>query len=525
MPIFSPSVARLSPSVARPLVLIYPLQYPEKAEANASKKRRPEQAPAVKEDTSKPDGYTPQGRLRQGVLAVQRFLVGSQVVDVKIYSPEDPSVIRALKEGRIRVNSSEPSEIDDNTRLKIARAMGALYTMTVVIDKLEPKNPELPSDEMRLVAVLTEVQTKQHWQEISQAGGVSESTLVGNTRSTNLYDTLANTITMRFMAGPLRSYAKSVPDPAMLPQSPRPLDLSIKPLDMWEEARNIRTRGTTLIKDNRIEDGIQVLRRAINLTPRASEGRIALIQAYLDHQYLSETIIEARRALQVIPNTDTTGRQKVVDLLLEAARRKGDSATSRVTLERLLQDDPTNIALRIQYAESLLAQGDKLEAERSFKETLRLAPDSMGASNGLIRLALIENDMDKAISISENTNLTPMGRFVTTQTLVQFIITKTHTDFVNNKLGWEQSTLSREFFYKSIVMQQGRLKKLPRQIEKNMPSSLLKDVTETVFQLYNTQKRQLNILTQILDQISIHLESGSASAKTETERLLETWDK
>jgi tetratricopeptide (TPR) repeat protein len=520
MPLFSnPLNPRhaVNPNNARPLLLLFALS-DGVAEAKDKNKSRQQPVAAVKEDESKPDGYTPEGRLRQGAASVQRFLVQSQVVDVKVYAPEDPTVIRAGLEGRVRV--LPVGEMDEKSRLKLAQAMGALYTMTVAVEKLgdkpETKNAAIASDGMRLFAVLTDVKTKKTWREEAYAG---------SDRSNNTYDTLANTIVMRFMAGPLRPYAKFVPDPAMLPQSPRPLDLSAKPMDLWEEARSVRTRAETLLKDNRIEDGIGILKRAINLTPRASEGRIALIQAYLDNQYLGEAIIESRRALQVVPVVDKMGRQKIVSLLLDAAQRKGDGATLRVALERLLQDDPNNLDLRIQYAGALLLQGDKIESERMFQEVLKMAPSSLGANNGLLHLALREGDVNKAVKISENPSLSPMDRCIATQILSKSLLDTLYTDFKHNKLGWQQSTLSREFFYKSINAQQERLKIVSQQIEKHTTPSLLREAVESVSQTYNIQKRQLSTFSQILSKMSSHLESGDASARAEVDQLLETWGK
>jgi tetratricopeptide (TPR) repeat protein len=524
-----------NPLSARPLLLLFALPERE-AEIKDKRKARPEPVAVVKEDENKPDGYTPEGRLRQGVASVQRFLVQSQVVDVKLYVPEDPTVIRAGFEGRVRVLPA--GEMDERSRLKLAQAMGALYLMTVAIERVPEKSIEKydgnslgdpMGDSMRLLAVLTDVKTRKSWREEAKAGaGATSDSLipvsVGNGRN-NVYDTLSNTIVMRFMAGPLRSYAKFIPDPAMLPQSPRPLDLTVKPMDREEEARSIRTRAETLLKDNRIEDGIGILRRAVNLTPRASEGRIALIQAYLDNQYLGEAIIESRRALQVVPVTDTAGRQKIVALLLEAAQRKGDSATLRVALERLLQDDPNNLDLRIQYAGAILLQGDKIEAERIFQEVLKMKPDNLGASNGLLQLSLLEGDVNKAIQISENPNLSPMGRCLATQVLVKNILEKTHTDFTHNKSGWTQSTLSREFFYKAINAQNERVKIASKQLEKHVTPSILREAAESVSQTYHVQKRQISALGQILSKMSNHLESGDVAARAEVDELLEAWGK
>jgi cytochrome c-type biogenesis protein CcmH/NrfG len=522
----------------RPLLLLYPLPSPE---TKADKKKKPREAPAsVKEDTSTPDGFTAGSRLQQGVASVRRLLVDSQVVDVKTYSPDDPTIIRALQEEKIKPSASR--EIDESARLKVARNIGAMYVMTVAVDKIENRPPigaqnaELSTENVRLIGVLSEVKTRKRWKEEHQTGanttpmgsGMASETPTFNRVSNNalvnrtIYDTLANTVVMRFLAGPLRVYAKSVPDPAMLPQNPRPLEITPESLSPQEEAQGVRLRAEALIRDNRVEDGIQILKRSINLTPRSSEGRIALIQAYLDNQYLSEAIVESRRALQVVPSSDKAGRQKIVGLLLEAAKRKGDSNTSRVTLERLLQDDPNNIDLRVQYGEILFALNDRLEAARVFQEVTRLSPGNLGAYTGLVRLAIAEGDIPRATRQSEDSSLSALDHCLATQVLVQEVLKKVHTDFVHNKLGWEQSTLSRELFYKSLGAQQDRLKMLLGQNDKYAPPI---EATEAVVRTQVGQKKQLNLLTKILKLMETHLETGDSVAKVSVGKLLEDWEK
>lgn len=70
-------------------------------------------------------------------------------------------------------------------------------------------------------------------------------------------------------------------------------------------------------------------------------------------------------------------------------------------LREAVRVSPTNIPLRLHWAESLLTHGHAAEAEKEFREALSLAPDHSGLKMGLARSFLAQNKNSHALALIE----------------------------------------------------------------------------------------------------------------------------
>jgi hypothetical protein len=169
-------------------------------------------------------------RTRAAARAVRDQFIESGVVEPVLYDPEMPLFVRAMREADVK--PADPAAPAEEDRVAIAKAVGALYSVEVTTYD-PPAEKGLSAIDLEMRA--TSVETRKAWDERTLAtagggfspvrsGGGDGPDLAGpgtpataTTPAGNAVISAANTLVLRFLAGPMRDYFKDAVPPSLLP--------------------------------------------------------------------------------------------------------------------------------------------------------------------------------------------------------------------------------------------------------------------------------------------------------------------
>jgi tetratricopeptide (TPR) repeat protein len=222
-------VAASAAAPAKPLVLLF---------AGAPTPPAGAATPGVIATPESSDGLTDERRARIAARAIRDCLSDSNVVDVVLYSPASPLFVRIAQDAHLRL--SDPDEPSDAERLAIGKAIGALSVVTITARSLT-KDQNAVDVDFHAVDVATKKQYSDEALAGSQfllgstkragtpAGNVPLPT-VATPLDDNAWLSVANTLTLRYLNGPLGVFTRAVPAAALLsPPSGVPADVAAPP--------------------------------------------------------------------------------------------------------------------------------------------------------------------------------------------------------------------------------------------------------------------------------------------------------
>ena len=183
-----------------------------------------------------------------------------------------------------------------------------------------------------------------------------------------------------------------------------------------EKARSEFEKGSTALADNKIEEGIVHLERAINLYSDYYEAQELLATAYMKQENWVKASVALHRALQIEPKAVTA----MVSLGEVLRRQKKYEDGEKLLQDALALDDKSWLA-HYTLGRIYWEKKDLINAGKQIAFTLQLAPEfadsRLLAGNIFVRAHLLENAI---VEYEEYLRLDPKGQFAAeTRQLVQ----------------------------------------------------------------------------------------------------------
>lgn len=451
---------------AKPLVVVFAPHYPA-----------PRQATPGAGTVAAPGKPADEEELT-AMRAVRELLQRSRLVEAIGYYPDAPMFARAQAENKIR--PADPLRLTPDERLALARAVGAQHLIVANFvrsgagdgsgDSAAPPDPAGGGIAIELQSM--EVATRKPWsvrQRVSLNAAAPSTGFNAAAAATYSPETLsaANSVVQKFLLGPLGNYTRQAP----LPTEPRapvlavasPVDAAdapdpIAPRDVAADAESERRKGLVLLDANNVPAALTSLREAVNLQPRSAPLRAALVRAYLKAGRASDATDEARRALALVPASDSSGQTELSRLFAQGLTTNGDMTAARAAYEQIIAVRPQNsLWARFALADLLIAEKKSAEAETQLREARKADPTSAEAVVRLARLRAEAGDMAGALAeLDSSTGLPAPAR----QSAARNLFASAAEDLIAALLGerkeFDEGRLPRETFYNSVTQKSAR---------------------------------------------------------------------
>nr|CAA9277399.1 hypothetical protein AVDCRST_MAG63-3317 [uncultured Armatimonadetes bacterium] len=450
----------------------------------------------------------------QAVRVVRDLLQQSGVVEAVAYVPEgasdNPLFARAAQESKLSIRWEDPAPPE---RAALAKALGARYLLTVAT------GPQ-PGGGVFVEAQAAPVGRGQAWQAREHAqvtrGSVRVGAAAGAAPAPYNDDLMsaANTLILKFLAGPLGSYTRSAPAPATTPavEAPAP-----PPGGGGEaEVRALLAQGEALLTEKDADGAVVAFRAAVNLMPRAAAPRIALIRAYLQARRGAEATSEAQRALALIPADDAAGRAEVSGLMAQGLAISGDTTAARATYEKILAARPQTTWARLGLADLLLTQGKVAEAEALYRAVKEREPANAVAAERLARLHATRGDFAAAMKEMEALPADSAVRYTTARDLFDSGATLVAATLAQSRKTFDKGRTSREAFFETATAQAERANTLVSFLKACPPDQN----APSLVRAYRQRVLAASLLAQAAANVLAFIETGDAAADTQATVLL-----
>ena len=159
-----------------------------------------------------------------------------------------------------------------------------------------------------------------------------------------------------------------------------------------DDVRSHFVYGETLLRMNRLDDGIAELRVATRLNPEFAEAHNNLGVALGQAGRKDESVKELRLALQI--NPDYAGAHNNLGLALLV---NGQNAEAESEFRSSLRNDPSQASVSINLGHALGAGGEVDAAVEEFRKAVALEPANAQAENDLGHALMTKGSVDEAI--------------------------------------------------------------------------------------------------------------------------------
>lgn len=149
-----------------------------------------------------------------------------------------------------------------------------------------------------------------------------------------------------------------------------------------ESVRIQRALARVCLQLDRLDDGANAYRRAIDLSPGSAETWADLAEVHLRQRDLDEGL----RAILTAESLTTTESTRFLRIRATLEIHSGRQVEARRLLARLLEIDPDDVGARFEWAYSLDTDHDILAAEQGYRGVLESDPRHTGALIGLAHL-------------------------------------------------------------------------------------------------------------------------------------------
>ncbi len=487
-------------------------------------------------------------RAKRAATAVRDRFNESGFVDAVVYSPDNALFVRAAQEAKLKLGA--PASPTASECYTLAKAAGARYS-AFVVSGLTPQNSDGAVD----IELQTEqIEGRKTWHSRRNAAGSSNSP----GQADNALASAANTLVEDFLRGPLHDLAQatppSLPPPEPIPTVrtpvradpltsgepnlaapapvvvPAPVPMAVptprvtsaspsEPLpssgaDTDGAAEAERHQGDEQMRAGDFAGAILSYRRAVNLSPVNPTYRTILARAYLSAGRKSDALSEAKRAMEVIPASDQSGRLAASRLLADILVQNGDSAAAKATYEEILRTQPTATWAKMGLAEALATDGKIDEAVALYQSARADAPTDRDTLLGYARLLAQKGDFDAALT--QLTAATGSGdaeaRYLTALQLFDEGIAKIADRVAQNRGAWGKKQIAQGVFYKATASQTAKVSGLVALLKGVPPPSTASDDTKR-----KHQKRVFaaSLLLQGVAALLTQVETGDANAGEE----------
>ena len=408
-----------------------------------------------------------------GTRAVRKAFLDEGVVDPMVFSPDSPTVARAMLETRVTLPpDGEPTEAE---RLRIAAACGAAYVVTIGYSRTAATNdpaaiesdPKLgekvPTLEMGAVEIRAGKNPTpgRRWQDRLRVGdGMSAGATLRRGGLSDAVNTAARTLVLRFLGTPgLRELRRLTPSSDLLPRPVAPPTVSepAEPdVDPVKTATDARNRAEAILKDGNLDEGIRALRRTVSLAPFSLSTRLALARAYAQANRPDRVEDEIRRALELGITDDVPSRTALIELLAATKQASGDGEGAEETFKAVLAADPGNATAHLALGQLYLGRGELETAEPHLKAAVERKPAPQVALLGLARIAVSHGNIDEALAHLSAPEVAPASRAALAASVFLESSMRIAGRFNQNRLGFEGKTLNAETFLKTVEAQRKR---------------------------------------------------------------------
>ncbi|MGO9433927.1 MAG: tetratricopeptide repeat protein [Terracidiphilus sp.] len=158
-----------------------------------------------------------------------------------------------------------------------------------------------------------------------------------------------------------------------------------------DDVRSHFVYGETLLRVNRLDDGIEELRAATRLNPDFAEAHNNLGVALGRAGRNDESVKELRLALQINPDYAEAHNNLGLTLLV-----KGQNAEAESEFRSSLRIDPGQTGTSINLGHALIAEGKVDEAIAEYRSIIEADPQNAAAHNGLGMAMVLHEQLDVA---------------------------------------------------------------------------------------------------------------------------------
>ena len=240
------------------------------------------------------------------------------------------------------------------------------------------------------------------------------------------------------------------------------LNESAKAKDHFERTLNLdpkhagalRSLGIVLLQENKPSEALPYLKRAIEAEPTSWRAHALLAEAALQVGSVDESVLQARRALELGHSQAAT----VQPLLARALTKHGDAADAIQVLQAYLQSHPSDRAA-IKQLENLKIgsqPGAAVEAQLSILELPPADPQALVAATPFVPSSWLPPDIDEKIPPVEPGAACPLDEVVRNtgervrefvKNVDRFTATETITHETINRWGLTSSAMKFKFNY------------------------------------------------------------------------------
>jgi len=161
------------------------------------------------------------------------------------------------------------------------------------------------------------------------------------------------------------------------------------PPEAWE----LSNKGLSFAQLGRLDEGIAILKRAIELDPNNVGAHINLGFAYLSKRWLDQAIKEYKRAVELDPNN--VGAHVTLGT---AYLRRGWLDKAITELKRAVELDPSNVEVHVNLGNAYDMKGWTDQAIATYERAIDLDPKNAGAHFNLALAYLNKSWTDQAIT-------------------------------------------------------------------------------------------------------------------------------
>ncbi len=158
-----------------------------------------------------------------------------------------------------------------------------------------------------------------------------------------------------------------------------------------DDVRSHFVYGETLLRTNRLDDGIAELRVATRLNPEFAEAHNNLGVALSRAGRQDESVKELRRALQINPDYAEAHNNLGLALL-----ENGQNADAESEFRSSLHSDPSQLSTSINLGHALIAEGKADEAIAQYRSIIEADPQNAAAHNGQGMAMVLHGELDAA---------------------------------------------------------------------------------------------------------------------------------
>lgn len=163
-------------------------------------------------------------------------------------------------------------------------------------------------------------------------------------------------------------------------------------LEQWEQTERYLRSADALTRRGINEEAAQRLQQALRIMPDNQASQKLLVDIYMQQGRYAEAVPLCLHLL------DQDGRQPEMQMnLLQALQGSGQIEAGLILADRMLRDQPNNLAVLSIAADGQIKQGDKEAALVLFGRILENDPKNMAALKGCAQLYFEKKDYQSAI--------------------------------------------------------------------------------------------------------------------------------